>query len=57
MELSINNEVVQNIDSGGTQNISVLKYLWTPTQTGNFFIRVRAQNKQGVWSAIEEVNV
>ena len=57
MELSINNEVVQNIDSGGTQNISVLKYVWTPTQTGNFFIRVRAQNKQGVWSAIEEVNV
>jgi|GEM_PF-969142 hypothetical protein len=57
VELSINNEVVQNIDSGGAQNISVLKYLWTPTQAGNYFIRVRAQNKQGVWSAIEEVNV
>jgi len=57
VELSINNEVVQNIESGGTQNISVLKYVWTPTQTGNFFLRVRAQNKEGIWSAIEEVNV
>lgn len=57
IELSINNEVVQNIESGGTQNISVLKYIWTPTQSGNFFIRVRAQNSRGVWSAIEEVKV
>ena len=57
VELSINNEVVQNNESEGTQNISVLKYLWTPTQTGNFFIRVRAQNKRGIWSAIEEVKV
>ena len=57
VELSINNEVVQNIESGGTQNISVLKYVWTPTQAGNFFIRVRAQNKRGIWSAIEEVKV
>ena len=57
VELSINNEVVQNIESEGTQNISVLKYVWTPTQAGNFFIRVRAQNKRGIWSAIEEVKV
>jgi hypothetical protein len=57
VELSINNEVVQSVSSGDTQNISVLKYVWTPSEPGNFFIRVRAQNKRGVWSAIEEVSV
>ena len=57
VELSINNEVVQSISSGEDQNISVLRYTWTPSQPGSFFLRVRAQNKKGVWSAIEEVNV
>ncbi len=57
VELSINNEVVQSISSGEDQNISVLRYVWTPTEPGNFFIRVRAQNKRGVWSGFEEVSV
>lgn len=57
VELSINNEVVQSISGGDSQNISVLKYIWTPSEPGSFFIRVRAQNKRGAWSGYEEVSV
>ena len=57
VELSINGDVVDAVASDNGQDISVLRYEWTPASEGTKIIQVRAQNSRGDWSNYVQVNV
>lgn len=54
-EVSINGEVVDTIDVPKPDNLSVIRYLWTPVRPGETTISVRGKNASGEWSTPAQV--
>lgn len=49
-EISINGEVIDTVDVPTPDNLSVIRYLWTPSESGETTISVRGKNASGEWS-------
>jgi hypothetical protein len=49
-EISINGEVIVTVDVPKPDNLSVIRYLWTPSESGGTTISVRGKNVSGEWS-------
>jgi hypothetical protein len=56
-EVTINGNVLAQIEASSGGNLVTLRYLWTPSANGRYTIQVRGQNQDGAWSAPAQVQV